>query len=270
MKIQIPDDFDPEKSYGADNVSVPPHSPTVPSISSQGKTRCLYPRLERIPGKRTAPLTHGSGCGLLILIYLFLTSRSDVPFPQKIIFSGLRPDMEKVSASCGRILLKCSSPLLSPKGNPFPLYGVPWKNFVLPQERKLQKRADFYTFPSPSALGKLSVNELKNCSLGYRAAYIHATARMIAREKISFTEMETLSDKELTEKLLLFPGAGIKVVNCISLFAYHRTAAAPVDVWIGRVIQKHYGGVSPFPSYGHAAGIFQQYMFFYAQAKKLK
>lgn len=128
----------------------------------------------------------------------------------------------------------------------------------------------FYTFPSPSALGKLSVNELKNCSLGYRAAYIHATARMIAREKISFAKMETLSDKELTEKLLLFPGAGIKVVNCISLFAYHRTAAAPVDVWIGRVIQKYYGGVSPFPSYGHAAGIFQQYMFFYAQAKKLK
>lgn len=128
----------------------------------------------------------------------------------------------------------------------------------------------FYTFPSPSALGKLSVNELKNCSLGYRAAYIHATVRMIAREKISFAKMETLSDKELTEKLLLFPGAGIKVVNCISLFAYHRTAAAPVDVWIGRVIQKHYGGVSPFPSYGHAAGIFQQYMFFYAQAKKLK
>lgn len=148
MKIQIPDDFDPEKSYGADNVSVPPHSPTVPSISSQGKTRCLYPRLERIPGKRTAPLTHGSGCGLLILIYLFLTSRSDVPFPQKIIFSGLRPDMEKVSASCGRILLKCSSPLLSPKGNPFPLYGVPWKNFVLPQERKLQKMGGLFThFP---------------------------------------------------------------------------------------------------------------------------
>lgn len=128
----------------------------------------------------------------------------------------------------------------------------------------------FYAFPSPSALRKLSVDELKNCSLGYRAAYIHTTVRMIAREKINLTKMETLSDQELTEKLLLFPGVGIKVANCISLFAYHRTAAAPVDVWIERVIQKCYGGVSPFPSYSHAAGIFQQYMFFYAQAKKLK
>ncbi|MFR6111399.1 MAG: hypothetical protein ACLUIQ_08585 [Dialister invisus] len=112
--------------------------------------------------------------------------------------------------------------------------------------KEITKTGGLLHISSPSALGKLSVNELKNCSLGYRAAYIHATARMIAREKISFTKMETLSDKELTEKLLLFPGAGIKVVNCISLFAYHRTAAAPVDVWIGRVIQKYYGGVSPF------------------------
>lgn len=160
MKIQIPDDFDPEKSYGADNVFVPPHSPTVPSISSQGKTRCLCPRLERIPGKRTAPLTYGSGCGLLILIYLFLISRSDAPSPQKIIFLGLRPDMEKVSASCGRILLKCSSPLSSPKGNPFPLYGVPWTNFVLPQERKLQKTGGLFThFPPRQHSGNyLSMN----------------------------------------------------------------------------------------------------------------
>lgn len=166
MKIQIPDDFDPEKSYGADNVFVPPHSPTAPSISSQGKTCCLCPRLERIPGKRTAPLTHGSGCGLLILIYLFLTSRSDAPFPQKIIFSGLRPNMEKVSASCGRILLKCSSPLSSPKGNPFPLYGVPWKTLSCRRKGNYKNGRTFYTFPSPSALGKLSVNELKTVLSG--------------------------------------------------------------------------------------------------------
>lgn len=128
----------------------------------------------------------------------------------------------------------------------------------------------FYTFPSPSALRKLSVGELENCSLGYRAAYIYATARMIAKEKINLTEVGKLSDGELTKRLLSFPGAGIKVANCISLFAYHRTAAAPVDIWIDRVIQNHYGGVSPFPSYGNSAGLFQQYMFFYAQTKKLK
>lgn len=111
-------------------------------------------------GSGLHPLTHGSGCGLLILIYLFLTSRSDAPFPQKIIFSGLRPNMEKVSASCGRILLKCSSLLSSPKGNPFPLYGVPWKNFVLPQERKLQKMGGLFThFPPRQRSGNyLSIN----------------------------------------------------------------------------------------------------------------
>ena len=87
MKIQIPDDFDPEKSYGADNVFVPPHSPTAPSISSQGKNTLSLSPLGTDTWEADCTLTHGSGCGLLILIYLFLTSRSDAPFPQKIIFS---------------------------------------------------------------------------------------------------------------------------------------------------------------------------------------
>ena len=45
------------------------------------------------------------------------------------------------------------------------------------------------------------------------------------------------------------------------LFAYHRLARAPVDVWIDRVIVEEYGGISPFEAYGEYAGIYQQYMF---------
>ena len=47
-----------------------------------------------------------------------------------------------------------------PKGNPFPLYGVPWKNFVLPQERKLQKTGGLFThFPPRQRSGNyLSMN----------------------------------------------------------------------------------------------------------------
>ena len=149
MKIQIPDDFDPEKSYGADNVSVPPHSPTVPSISSRGKARCLYPRLERIPGKRTAPLYAWKRvwAPYFDLSVSYKSFRRSIPAKDHFL---------RAAAGYGkgiRILrqdpLKCSSPLLSPKGNPFPLYGVPWKNFVLPQERKLQKWADFLHISLP-------------------------------------------------------------------------------------------------------------------------
>lgn len=46
------------------------------------------------------------------------------------------------------------------QGNPFPLYGVPWKNFVLPQERKLQKMGGLFThFPPRQRSGNyLSMN----------------------------------------------------------------------------------------------------------------
>lgn len=128
----------------------------------------------------------------------------------------------------------------------------------------------FYTFPTPSALRKLSLDALKSCSLGYRARYIYDAVRIIGSKRIHLKEWESLSDDALTDALLSFPGVGIKVANCISLFAYHRMAAAPVDVWIERVIRENYSGVNPFPAYGQNAGIIQQYMFFYAQTKKLK
>lgn len=65
MKIQIPDDFDPEKSYGADNVFVPPHSPTVPSISSQGKHVVSVPAWNGYLGSGLHPLRMEAGVGSL-------------------------------------------------------------------------------------------------------------------------------------------------------------------------------------------------------------
>ena len=56
----------------------------------------------------------------------------------------------------------------------------------------------------------------------------------------------------------------------MALFAYHRTGRAPVDTWIARIINEEYGGVNPFPRYGNAAGIMQQYMFFAAQSSGKK
>ena len=50
----------------------------------------------------------------------------------------------------------------------------------------------------------------------------------------------------------------------VALFAYGRTALAPVDTWIGKVIRSEYGGENPFPAYSEAAGIMQQYVFYYA------
>ena len=66
---------------------------------------------------------------------------------------------------------------------------------------------------------------------------------------------------------LLLHGVGIKVANCVALFAYGRMECAPVDVWIQRVIDQHYAGQTPFPAYGNA-GILQQWMFYFARSEK--
>lgn len=125
-------------------------------------------------------------------------------------------------------------------------------------------------FPTPKALSALSLDDLKDCSLGYRASYIYETTHIIRENPHLLTEIKNLPDEELIEKLMEFPGVGIKVADCTALFGCHRTALAPIDVWIQRVIDTCYDGNNPFPAYGKEAGIIQQYLFYYAQTTKMR
>ena len=125
-----------------------------------------------------------------------------------------------------------------------------------------------YAFPVPHRLAQASLEELSACSLGYRAPYIQASARSVASGEMDLDEIESLSDELLLQKLLDLHGVGVKVASCVMLFGYHRLNLAPVDVWIQRVIENEYGGVSPFPNYPGFAGVMQQYMFYDQIAKK--
>ena len=70
----------------------------------------------------------------------------------------------------------------------------------------------------------------------------------------------------ITSRLLTLDGVGKKVANCVCLFGYGRTAMAPIDVWIQRLIDEEFGGRDPFPAYGQQAGIVQQYLFYYKRS----
>ena len=70
----------------------------------------------------------------------------------------------------------------------------------------------------------------------------------------------------ITSRLLTLDGVGKKVANCVCLFGYGRTAMAPIDVWIHRLIDEEFGGRDPFPAYGQQAGIVQQYLFYYKRS----
>ena len=102
---------------------------------------------------------------------------------------------------------------------------------------------------------------------GGNVLYAFPTAQAVAAGALDLAALETLPDARLLEALMQQHGVGIKVANCVALFAYGRMECAPVDVWIQRVIDQHYAGQNPFPAYGNA-GILQQWMFYFARSEK--
>ena len=118
-------------------------------------------------------------------------------------------------------------------------------------------------FPTPQAVASLDEAALRALGLGYRAPYVLDAARRVAEGRLDLSAIATLPDECLHAALRTISGVGVKVADCAMLFAYGRYARAPVDVWIQRVIDEVYGGVSPFAAYGPHAGIYQQYLFMY-------
>ena len=127
---------------------------------------------------------------------------------------------------------------------------------------------EIYTFPTAEQLSSATIEELREYKLGYRAPYIADAANKISSSKVDLQDLYTRSDKKVFETLKLISGVGDKVSNCICLFAYGRTRLAPVDTWIKKVIDREYKGKNPFPRYKDAAGIMQQYIFYYALTHK--
>jgi N-glycosylase/DNA lyase len=104
---------------------------------------------------------------------------------------------------------------------------------------------DFSTFPEPERLAKASVGELAECGLGYRAKYVLETAKMVQEKDFDFKLLNRANYDKAKTELLNFPGVGLKVADCVLLFSLRRLEAFPVDVWIKRVIERHYS--SHFP-----------------------
>ena len=112
-------------------------------------------------------------------------------------------------------------------------------------EKKCFDGQDFYTFPSAEKLAFAGEAGLKECGLGYRANYVQATARKIHEERIDLERLKGLPYLEARERLVEFPGVGLKVADCVLLFSLEKTEAFPVDVWIKRILLNHYASYLP-------------------------
>jgi N-glycosylase/DNA lyase len=99
---------------------------------------------------------------------------------------------------------------------------------------------DFYTFPTAEDLAQASVNDLLRCGLGYRAKYVHETARTVAESPLDFARLRKKCYEEARHELVSLAGVGPKVADCILLFSLDKLQSFPVDVWVRRAVLRHY------------------------------
>jgi N-glycosylase/DNA lyase len=98
----------------------------------------------------------------------------------------------------------------------------------------------FYLFPTVEKLATASEEDLRYCSLGFRAKYVKATSKKILDENIDLHRLRGMPYVEARRILLEFCGVGLKVADCVLLFSLDKNEAFPIDVWIKRAILNHY------------------------------
>ena len=125
-----------------------------------------------------------------------------------------------------------------------------------------------YTFPTALQMKDVCLEDFIACKAGYRAPYLCDAVQQVLSGNLDLEGIASLPDDALIAALEGVKGVGVKVANCVALFAYGRTACAPIDTWIKKIIRQKYQGRNPFDRYGADAGIMQQYFFYYAQSHK--
>lgn len=128
----------------------------------------------------------------------------------------------------------------------------------------------FRRLPAWPDLAALSERDLRACQLGFRARFIHGTARFLAQNPGWLEETEHLPYAAAKARLLTLPGVGEKIADCVLLFGAGRLEAFPVDTWILKSLARRYGldGWKPAQvarfgraHFGPLAGLAQQYLF---------
>ena len=142
--------------------------------------------------------------------------------------------------------------------------------------RKSLYESHVYAFPRADRLAAVNEEALRRCGLGYRAKNLLATAQLVRSGEAHLEAWAELPDSDLHTTLCDLPGVGAKIANCVMLFAYERTRAFPIDVWIARVLRERYFERKGKPTdkrlrefaadyFGEHGGYAQQYLFHYAR-----
>ena len=125
----------------------------------------------------------------------------------------------------------------------------------------------YNAFPSAERLAACTADELAPIRLGYRAKYIVAAARQVASGEIDLDAVRRMDYAHAKAELMRLTGVGVKVAECICLFALHHIDAFPIDTHIRQMLDAHYPKGFPLRRYRGFAGVMQQYTFYYELVK---
>ena len=133
----------------------------------------------------------------------------------------------------------------------------------------------FYLFPTSKELSKATMEELRECNLGFRDKYVLNAAQLVSDKNVDLKNIEVKEYKEAKKELVSIAGVGSKVADCILLFSMKKSEAFPVDTWIKKIMNEIYidsQNVKKINEYAYKkwkenAGIAQQYLFNYMRNK---
>lgn len=134
---------------------------------------------------------------------------------------------------------------------------------------------DIYSFPSYKKLKECDEEFFKSVGAGYRSKYLVNVLKQTTPEELE--NMNSLSTKELRNKLIELSGVGPKVADCILLFGYNRRDVFPVDTWIEQMYNSYFSKEKNRNKirehltflFDKFSGYAQQYLFYYQRSGKV-
>ena len=160
--------------------------------------------------------------------------------------------------------------------SPIPGWNKEQKNNNIPRIKKIisalcqkfGRRVCFldkidYSFPDYQVVSEAGVDEIFDLKTGFRAKYIYDCAKKLSLGEISLDEISKMSLDDALRELYKVKGIGLKVGSCALLFGFGFGNAFPIDVHMKRTLEKYYPEGIDLSRLGKAAGLFQQYLFFY-------
>lgn len=142
------------------------------------------------------------------------------------------------------------------------------------REKLGKNMGDFHAFPTKAEMMAADEKFFKEIGAGYRAKYLYKIVRQVDEE--SLHEWNSLSTKEIRNKLISLAGVGPKVADCVLLFGFSRMDVFPVDTWIHQMYNKYFDDLGNREKirqnltieFGKLSGYAQQYLFFSEREKQ--